>query len=136
MLNVMSGVGCSDKEVKEDMVMPRGTDSAPVEVHTTTEFGRRRITERNCSGAGRSSKLPVLECGCGCSEGGIGRETFHGAFGVGEQAKSLVWVSVDFRSVYNDLHLSYVFATYQKHRYPGRGFEAPGEQGRSSSSPL
>lgn len=100
MLNVISGVGCRDKEVNEDMVMPRGTDSAPVEVHTTTEFGRRRIIERNCSGAGRWSKLPVLECGCGCSEGGIGRETFHGAVRIGELAKSLVWVPENFQSVY------------------------------------
>lgn len=96
MLNVMSGVGCRDREVNEDMVMPRGTDSAPVDVHTTTEFGRRRITDRNCSGAGRSSKL-VLECGCGCSEGGSGRETCHGAWrGVAELAKSLDWEPVDF----------------------------------------
>lgn len=95
MLNVMSGVGRRDREVNEDMVIPRGTDSAPVDVHTTTEFGRSRITERNCSGGGRASKL-VSECGCGCSEGGTEPEIFHGALRVDEVVRNLDWMSDEF----------------------------------------
>lgn len=91
MLNVMSGVGCRHSEVNEDMVMPLGTDSAPVDVHTTTEFGRRRITERNCSGPGRASKR-VSECGCGCSDGGVEREIFQGVLRAGKVVNDLALV--------------------------------------------
>lgn len=74
MLNVTMGVGWRETEVKEDMVMPRGVCLSPpvdMAVHITTECGRRRITERSCSGRGR------LSCGPGWTEGGVGAEAFH-----------------------------------------------------------
>lgn len=72
-LKVTSGVGCSVREVKEDMVMPLGTGAAAAAVvvaavvvadavdgedvvHTTTECGSRRITVRSCSGRESVSK--------------------------------------------------------------------------------
>lgn len=49
--------------------MPLGTgvgesEVAPAEVHTTTEFARRRMTERNCSGRDKASKAASW-CGRG-----------------------------------------------------------------------
>lgn len=75
MLKVTMGVGRMESDVKDDMVMPRGVGvvDSPLDtaVHTTTECGRRRITERSCSGRGRVS------CGSGWTEGDVGGENFQ-----------------------------------------------------------
>jgi hypothetical protein len=58
MLKLTTEVGRRAREVKEDMVMARGIGGSEregdgwVEVQTTTECVRRRITVRNCSGRG------------------------------------------------------------------------------------
>ncbi|PHH90368.1 hypothetical protein CDD83_3854 [Cordyceps sp. RAO-2017] len=46
----MSGVGASESEVSDDMVMARGTASC-VDVQTTTGLVSRRIAARSCSGS-------------------------------------------------------------------------------------
>lgn len=47
----MSGVGDRVREVKEDIVIARASVSW-MDVHTTTEWVRRRMMERSCSGRG------------------------------------------------------------------------------------
>lgn len=98
-LKVRSGVGWRAREVREDMVMPRGVAELPVEgaeVHTTTELGRRRMTERNCSGAARSAKA-VGESVEGWTVGVSGGVTFQGAWRVGDVVKSCAWISIGTR---------------------------------------
>lgn len=50
-LNVMSGVGDRVREVKDDIVIARASVSW-MDVQTTTEWVRRRMMERSCSGRG------------------------------------------------------------------------------------
>ena len=50
-LKVIRGVGERVSEVKEDIVIARGILSC-VDVQTTTEWVRRRIMDRSCSGRG------------------------------------------------------------------------------------
>lgn len=68
MLKVTSGVGCSERDVKEDMVMPRGLPSPPpsagsVDVQTTTECATNRMSERKSSDIGTCEEAPLEEVG-------------------------------------------------------------------------